>query len=451
MMKVGISMFNILQSTQLSSNTFDFWLEAPRIATHAQAGQFVILRIDEKGERIPLTIAETNPQAGSIRIIFQVIGKTTAALSQLKTSDSLLDVTGPLGMPTEVKQYGTVMVVGGGVGIAAIYPIIKALKEAGNRVITILGARTAELVLLQEECRRYSDELIITTDDGSLGKKGLVTEAMEEVIARESVACSWAIGPSIMMKFCTLTAEKHQLPIYVSLNPIMIDGTGMCGGCRVTVDGTMKFACVDGPEFKGNEVNWDEFINRMKQYQEEEAVCFTDRLKEQVEKMARKSRIKTPIAEQAPTIRKSNFEEVCLGYTLAEGQEEAVRCLQCKNAPCIAKCPVMIDIPGFILAIREGNMEQAADILSKYTNLPAICGRVCPQEKQCEQVCKLGKAKNFEPVAIGKLERLVADWALENHMFPKKTAEPTKGKVAVVGSGPSGLTVAGIWQSSATK
>lgn len=284
MMKVGISMFNILQSTQLSSNTFDFWLEAPRIATHAQAGQFVILRIDEKGERIPLTIAETNPQAGSIRIIFQVIGKTTAALSQLKTSDSLLDITGSLGMPTEVKQYGTVMVVGGGVGIAAIYPIIKALKEAGNRVITILGARTAELVLLQEECRRYSDELIITTDDGSLGKKGLVTEAMEEVIARESVACSWAIGPSIMMKFCTLTAEKHQLPIYVSLNPIMIDGTGMCGGCRVTVDGTMKFACVDGPEFKGNEVNWDEFINRMKQYQEEEAVCFTDRLKEQVEK-----------------------------------------------------------------------------------------------------------------------------------------------------------------------
>ena len=159
--------------------------------------------------------------------------------------------------------------------------------------------------------------------------------------------------------------------------------------------------------------------------------------------MARKSRIKTPIAEQAPTIRKNNFEEVCLGYTLAEGQEEAIRCLQCKNAPCIAKCPVMIDIPGFILAIREGNMEQAADILSKYTNLPAICGRVCPQEKQCEQVCKLGKAKNFEPVAIGKLERLVADWALENHKFPKKTAEPTKGKIAVVGSGPSGLTVAG--------
>lgn len=167
--------------------------------------------------------------------------------------------------------------------------------------------------------------------------------------------------------------------------------------------------------------------------------------------MARKSRIKTPIAEQAPTIRKNNFEEVCLGYTLAEGQEEAIRCLQCKNAPCIAKCPVMIDIPGFILAIREGNMEQAANILSKYTNLPAICGRVCPQEKQCEQVCKLGKAKNFEPVAIGKLERLVADWALENHMFLKKTAEPTKGKIAVVGSGPSGLTVAGIWQSSATK
>jgi ferredoxin--NADP+ reductase len=277
-----IPMFKITRSEELSQNEFDFWIDAPRIAKKAKPGQFVILRIDEKGERIPLTIADVDAEKGEVRLIFQVIGKTTAALSKLKKGDSLLDLTGPLGMPTEIENYGTVMIVGGGVGIAAIFPILKGLKQAGNRVITILGAKTAELVILQEECRQYSDELIITTDDGSLGMKGLVTEAMEQVIARESVNCSWAIGPSIMMKFCTLTAEKHQLPIYVSLNPIMIDGTGMCGGCRVTIDGSIKFACVDGPEFKGSEVNWDEFISRMRQYQPEEQASLSDYQKAQV-------------------------------------------------------------------------------------------------------------------------------------------------------------------------
>lgn len=275
-------MYKITKSKQLSKNEYDFWIEAPRIASKAQPGQFVILRINDIGERIPLTIADTDPEQGLIRLIFQVIGKTTAELSELTSGDTILDLTGPLGMPTEIKNYGTVMIVGGGVGIAAIFPIVKGLKQAGNRVVTILGAKTAELVILQEECRQYSDELIITTDDGTLGMKGLVTEAMEEVIARESVHCSWAIGPSIMMKFCTMTASKYNLPIYVSLNPIMIDGTGMCGGCRVTVDGNIKFACVDGPEFKGSEVNWDEFISRMKQYTTEEETCLTDYKKAQV-------------------------------------------------------------------------------------------------------------------------------------------------------------------------
>ncbi|MTD38130.1 sulfide/dihydroorotate dehydrogenase-like FAD/NAD-binding protein [Erwinia sp. CPCC 100877] len=275
-------MFKITRSEKLSQNEFDFWIVAPRIAGKAKPGQFVILRMDEKGERIPLTIADVDAEKGEIRLIFQVIGKTTAALSKLRKGDALLDLTGPLGMPTEIENYGTVMIVGGGVGIAAIFPILKGLKQAGNRVITILGAKTAELVILQAECRQYSDELIITTDDGSLGMKGLVTEAMEQVIGRESVDCSWAIGPSIMMKFCTLTAEKHQLPIYVSLNPIMIDGTGMCGGCRVTIDDSIKFACVDGPEFKGSEVNWDEFISRMKQYQPEEQTSLLDYQKAQV-------------------------------------------------------------------------------------------------------------------------------------------------------------------------
>jgi len=275
-------MYKITKKVHLSKNEYDFWIEAPRIAAKAQPGQFVILRINEVGERIPLTIADTDPSSGSIRLVFQVIGKTTAELGNLKVGDAILDLTGPLGMPTEIKNYGTVMIVGGGVGIAAIFPIVKGLKKAGNRVITILGAKTAELVILQDECREYSDELIITTDDGTLGMKGLVTEAMEQVIARETVNCSWAIGPSIMMKFCTMTATNHELPIYVSLNPIMIDGTGMCGGCRVTIDGSIKFACVDGPEFKGTEVNWEEFISRMKQYKTEEENSLTDYQKAQV-------------------------------------------------------------------------------------------------------------------------------------------------------------------------
>ncbi|WP_348922478.1 sulfide/dihydroorotate dehydrogenase-like FAD/NAD-binding protein [Enterococcus rotai] len=275
-------MYKITKKVHLSKNEYDFWIEAPRIAAKAQPGQFVILRINEVGERIPLTIADTDPSSGSIRLVFQVIGKTTAELGTLKVDDVILDLTGPLGMPTEIKNYGTVMVVGGGVGIAAIFPIVKGLKKAGNRVITILGAKTAELVILQDECREYSDELIITTDDGTLGMTGLVTEAMEQVIARETVNCSWAIGPSIMMKFCTMTATNHELPIYVSLNPIMIDGTGMCGGCRVTIDGSIKFACVDGPEFKGTEVNWEEFISRMKQYKTEEENSLTDYQKAQV-------------------------------------------------------------------------------------------------------------------------------------------------------------------------
>lgn len=275
-------MYKITKKVHLSKNEYDFWIEAPRIAAKAQPGQFVILRINEVGERIPLTIADAEPSSGSIRLVFQVIGKTTAELGTLKVGDAILDLTGPLGMPTEIKNYGTVMIVGGGVGIAAIFPIVKGLKKAGNRVITILGAKTAELVILQDECREYSDELIITTDDGTLGMKGLVTEAMEQVIARETVNCSWAIGPSVMMKFCTMTATNHELPIYVSLNPIMIDGTGMCGGCRVTIDGSIKFACVDGPEFKGTEVNWEEFISRMKQYKTEEENSLTNYQKAQV-------------------------------------------------------------------------------------------------------------------------------------------------------------------------
>ncbi|MFC6170045.1 sulfide/dihydroorotate dehydrogenase-like FAD/NAD-binding protein [Loigolactobacillus jiayinensis] len=267
-------MFKITERTALTDNEYQIWLEAPRIATKAQPGQFIILRIDEQGERIPLTICEADASAGKLRIIFQVIGKSTAQLAQVKTGMSLLDVVGPLGKPTEIKNYGTVMLVGGGVGIAALFPIVKGLKQAGNRVITIIGAKSKNLLILQEECAKYSDELILVTDDGSLGRKGLVTEAMADVLQREPINQAWAIGPSIMMKFCTKVATQFNVPIYVSLNPIMVDGTGMCGGCRVTIGEKIKFACVDGPEFLGAEVDWDGFIQRMRQYHPEEVTAY---------------------------------------------------------------------------------------------------------------------------------------------------------------------------------
>ena len=265
-------MFKIVKKTELNPIEFEIFVDAPRIAKKALAGQFVILRIDEHGERIPLTVVDTDVEKGLVRLIFQVIGKSTAELATLTAGESLADLVGPLGKATDIENYGSVLLVGGGVGIAALFPIVKALKKAGNHVITILGAKNKELMILADECKAYSDELIVMTDDGSLGEKGLVTDAMEAVFAKEDINMAWAIGPSIMMKFCTLTAQKAEVPIFVSLNPIMVDGTGMCGGCRVTIDEEIKFACVDGPEFLGAGVDWDEFINRMGQYRTEEGI-----------------------------------------------------------------------------------------------------------------------------------------------------------------------------------
>lgn len=266
-------MFRIVSKQKIAPKEFDFWVEAPRIAAHAKAGQFVVIRVNETGERIPLTIADFDNEKGLIRIIFQVVGKTTALLSTLAPGDSVQDISGPLGTPSEIENYGTVMLVGGGVGIAALYPIIKALKLAGNKVITIIGGRTAELVIMKDECAEYSDELIITTDDGSAGMKGVVTEAMKMVVERgERIDRSWAIGPSIMMKFCAKAAAELGLPIWVSLNPLMVDGTGMCGCCRVSVGGKIFFGCVDGPEFDGHQVNWEEFMSRLCQYKDEEKI-----------------------------------------------------------------------------------------------------------------------------------------------------------------------------------
>lgn len=266
-------MFKIVSKQKIAPKEFDIWVEAARIAKHAKAGQFVVLRVDDLGERIPLTIADYDKEKGLIRLIFQVVGKTTAAMSCLNVGDSIKDISGPLGTPSEVKNFGTVLMVGGGVGIAALYPIIKELKLAGNKVITILGGRTSELVIMKEDCAEFSDEIIITTDDGSEGMKGVVTEAMKMVVERgDKVDRCWCIGPSIMMKFGTKAAAALGLPIIVSLNPLMVDGTGMCGCCRVTVDDKIFFACVDGPEFDGHKVNWDEFMSRLRQYKDEEKI-----------------------------------------------------------------------------------------------------------------------------------------------------------------------------------
>ena len=264
-------MYTIRSKEILAPKEYDIWVDAPKVASHAQPGQFVVIRTNSRGERIPLTIADYNKERGQIRLIFQVVGKTTREFADLKVGESLSDILGPLGTPSDVKKFGTVLMIGGGVGIAALFPIIRALKEAGNRVITILGGRSSDLVIMKDECRKYSDELIITTDDGSEGIKGVVTDAMKMLNERgEKIDQSWAIGPAIMMKFASITAKELNIPIFVSLNPIMIDGTGMCGGCRVTIHDQIRFACVDGPEFDGWGVNWTEFMNRLKQYRDEE-------------------------------------------------------------------------------------------------------------------------------------------------------------------------------------
>lgn len=266
-------MFKIVSSDLIAPKEYDVWVEAPRVAKHAKAGNFVVLRTSERGERIPLTIADSDRDKGHIRLVFQAVGKTTAELGALKAGDCVSDIAGPLGTPSDIKNYGTVLMVGGGVGIAALYPIIKSLKLAGNRVITILAGRTSDLVVMKEDCAEYSDELIISTDDGSEGFKGFASQAMKYAAKKYGpIDKCWSIGPSIMMKTCADAAGELGLPVIVSLNPLMVDGTGMCGCCRATIDGKIVFVCVDGPEFDGHKVDWDELMRRLKQYKDEEKI-----------------------------------------------------------------------------------------------------------------------------------------------------------------------------------
>ncbi|GHU00339.1 ferredoxin-NADP+ reductase subunit alpha [Spirochaetia bacterium] len=265
-------MNKILSKKQLSADVYEMVVEAPLIARARKAGQFIIVQIDtDWGERIPLTIADADPGAGTITLVFQAVGATTHTLAVKKPGEYLENILGPLGNPTHIEKFGTVVCVGGGIGVAPLYPIVQAMKQAGNRVIVIIGARTKELIIFEDPMRQYADELVVVTDDGSYGRKGLVTEPLKEYCAAAvKPDLSVAIGPPIMMKFCEKTTAEFSVPIMVSLNTIMIDGTGMCGGCRVTVGGETKFVCVDGPEFDGHKVDFENMMLRMRAFKSRE-------------------------------------------------------------------------------------------------------------------------------------------------------------------------------------
>jgi ferredoxin/flavodoxin---NADP+ reductase len=264
-------MYQIIDKKVLSETVKQMTIKAPLVAKKAQPGQFIILRIDEQGERIPLTIADFDRKNGTITIIFLEVGKTTKQLGTLNIGDTILNFVGPLGLPSEVKNYGTVVCIGGGVGIAPLYPIVKALKETGNHVISILGAKTENLLILEKEIAKYSDEFYIATDDGSKGQKGFVSDVLQQVINKKgTIGMVMAIGPIIMMKVVSDLTKKYNIKTLVSLNPIMVDGTGMCGGCRVSVDGKVKFACVDGPEFDGHKVDYGNLMLRNRRFVHEE-------------------------------------------------------------------------------------------------------------------------------------------------------------------------------------
>lgn len=442
-------MNKIVSKRFFSENVAELVVEAPLIAKSRKAGHFVIIRVDEHSERMPLTISDADPVAGTITLVVQRIGVSSAKLCAMEAGDSIHNLVGPLGKATHIENFGTVICACGGVGAAPTLPIAQALKAAGNKVITILAARNKDLIILKDELEACSDEVIVMTDDGSMGKQGLVTAGIEEVVAREKVDKCIAIGPAIMMKFVALTTKKYDIPTDASLNTIMVDGTGMCGACRVSVGGKTKFVCVDGPEFDAHQVDFDEMLSRLRSYKPEEAAAYEEWQQAQ-KPLTAKDRAALPrvkMNELAPEVRvHSLHDEVNQGLTLQQAMTEAKRCLNCKNPGCVQGCPVNIQIPTFIKQLEAGDILGAAATIKQSSSLPAVCGRVCPQEKQCESQC-IHHKMNHEPVAIGYLERFVADYAngqsgVSGASVPSDS-KPNGKRVAVVGSGPAGLTFAG--------
>ena len=461
-------MNKILSKTYFSEKVVKLEVEAPLIAKARKPGNFVIVRVGEKGERMPLTIADANLERGSITLVVQVMGVSSRKLCALEAGDYITDLVGPLGKPTHIEKVGTVLACGGGVGVAPLLPIVRAFKEAGNRVISVIAGRNKDLVILEDEIRASSDEVIIMTDDGSYGKKGLITEGMEEVIKREKVDLAVTIGPAIMMKFCEKLTRKYDIPTVASLNALMVDGTGMCGACRVTVGGKTRFTCVDGPEFDAHLIDFDEILSRLggfkdaevaklhdvevKQEESEHTHGVSDRnepwrqeLRQKVAGKERTSIERVHMPETAPEERiKSQRIEVNQGLTADMAMREATRCMDCVTPTCMEGCPVGIDIPGFVKNIERGEFLQAAAVLKRTSALPAVCGRVCPQEKQCESKCFYLQKLKKPSVAIGYLERFASDFERESgHITVPEVAHANGIKVAVIGSGPSGLSCAG--------
>lgn len=573
-------MYKILKKTIMSETTCEYVIHAPHVAKRCEPGQFVILIPVKGSERIPMTITDYNREEGTVNIVFQIVGRSTQELSLLQVGDYLEAFVGPLGIASELKPGKRVLGVAGGVGIAPLYPQIKKLKELGSKVDVVLGARNESLLMLTRRTREIAENFYIATDDGSVGHKGFVTDIVKALIEKgEHYDEVIAIGPVVMMRAVANLTKQYNLPTMVSLNPIMIDGTGMCGCCRVKVGGVTKFACVDGPDFDGLQVDFDELMKRQQFFKDIEAKsklepekieerkehceCLsaavesakengvevepaaheqaaqqtavgegashgqaagkatekatdkvTDRATDEafanaqasaakevhefdeeatiVDKLAyetgelglvkeiitlecntkgecmimmealnlggqvpqeekqeakpapaarRKPNMKpekTPMPEQPPLERIQNFKEVALGYTLEDAVEEATRCLQCKHKPCVDGCPVNVPIPEFIEAVVNRDIKEAYRIILTQNRLPAICGRVCPQESQCEQLCV--RAKRHEAVSIGRLERFVADYYMAH--YPDEVLDIKKNgkKVAVVGAGPAGLT-----------
>lgn len=461
-------MNKIVSKRFFSENVAEIVVEAPLIARSRKAGHFVIVRVDKNSERMPLTISDADIENGTITLVVQRIGVSSSKLCALEAGDTIADLVGPLGKATDIRKFGTVVCACGGVGAAPMLPIAQALKAAGNRVVTVLAARNKELIILHDQLAAVSDEVIVMTDDGSMGQKGLVTEGVEQVIKREKVDKCVTIGPAIMMKFVALTTKKYNIPTEASLNTIMVDGTGMCGACRVTVGGKTKFVCVDGPEFDAHEVDFNEMLSRLGQYKSAEVVAYeqyhehasiegeqTPASSEQAPVTMHepapftgtaKDRVAIPrvkMNELEPAVRvQSLYQEVNQGLTFEQAVTEAHRCLNCKKPTCIDGCPVNINIPGFIKQLEIGNVLGAAQVISESSTLPAVCGRVCPQEKQCEAQCihlKMG----HEAVAIGYLERFVADNAPKAESGVGNRESKNGKKIAVVGSGPAGLAFAG--------
>ncbi len=476
-------MYPIVKRQQFGPVTFLWEVLAPDVARSAQPGHFIMVRIDETGERIPLTVADFDRALGTVTIVVQAVGKTTFQMMAMREGEAVLDFIGPLGVESHLERRKRVVLVGGGLGVAPVFPQLRRHKELGSYTISIIGFRNKGLMFWEDRFSRYSDEFRVATDDGSYGTKGFVSLVLDQVLrADQDIEEVIAIGPLPMMKACAEVSRPYGIRTMVSLNSIMVDGTGMCGSCRVTVGDRMKFACVDGPDFDGHAVNFDELMLRQKRFEREEHECMSrykeeaDRLQalgkggrnpaivdgraranildmpvleppasnevpRQVKNIRTIPQKRTPMPEQAAHVRSGNFEEVALGYTIDNALLEADRCLQCKKPRCVPGCPVEIDIPGFISALARKDIRESYRILKSSNALPAVCGRVCPQEVQCEATCVVGN--KLEPVAIGRLERFVADFAAGRGWDEEPCIQPTGKKVAIIGSGPAGLACAG--------